>query len=91
MNRAPEERGGEPRLFDLRESGQIEQDADVVGLLYREEQKRGRSYDGIMKLHIAKQRNGPTGKVTLVFVSKYASFRNPPKELEADFESEESE
>ncbi|MBI4464691.1 MAG: replicative DNA helicase, partial [Acidobacteria bacterium] len=91
LNRAPEERGGEPRLFDLRESGQIEQDADVVGLLYREEQKRGQSYDGIMKLHIAKQRNGPTGKVTLVFVSKYASFRNPPRELEEDFESEEAE
>ncbi|MBI4442966.1 MAG: replicative DNA helicase [Acidobacteria bacterium] len=91
LNRAPEERGGEPRLSDLRESGQIEQDADVVGLLYREEQKRGQSYDGLMKLHIAKQRNGPTGKVTLVFVAKYASFRNPPRELEEDFESEEAE
>jgi len=80
LSRAPETRGGKPRLSDLRESGQIEQDADLVALLYREElvnptdSNRGRA-----EIIIAKQRNGPTGTVDLVFLPQFTSFRNPPE------------
>jgi len=90
LNRSPEEReGGEPRLSDLRESGQIEQDADLVAFLYSEKSQKGkhREHDGpegIRKLLIAKQRNGPTGSIDLVFVSKWASFRNPSSEFDSE-------
>jgi len=83
LSRAPETRGGRPRLSDLRESGQIEQDADLVALLYREElvsptdANRGRA-----EVIIAKQRNGPTGTVELVFLPQFTSFRNPPEAFE---------
>jgi replicative DNA helicase len=88
LNRAPEERGGRPRLSDLRESGQIEQDADVVAFLYREElMKPTDSNRGRAELIIEKQRNGPTGSVELAFLSKYTSFEN----LAEDFAPEESE
>ena len=85
LSRAPEERGGHPRLSDLRESGQIEQDADVVAFLYREDQGKQKDHgpkEGLTDLVIAKQRNGPTGTVKLVFIPKYASFRNPPEDIE---------
>ena len=86
LSRAPEERGGRPRLSDLRESGQIEQDADLVAFIYREElskpteQNRGRA-----QIIIEKQRNGPTGEVNLAFLSKYTCFEN----LAEDFDTEE--
>jgi len=86
LSRAPEERGGRPRLSDLRESGQIEQDADLVAFIYREEvskpteQNRGRA-----EIIIEKQRNGPTDTVHLAFLSKYTSFEN----LAEEFDSEE--
>lgn len=86
LSRAPEERGGRPRLSDLRESGQIEQDADLVAFIYREEvskpteQNRGRA-----EIIIEKQRNGPTETVHLAFLSKFTSFEN----LAEDFDSEE--
>jgi len=91
LSRAPEERGGHPRLSDLRESGQIEQDADVVAFLYREDQGKQKDHgpkEGLTDLVIAKQRNGPTGTVKLVFIPKYASFRNPPEDIEELTESD---
>jgi len=79
LNRGPEGREGHrPRMSDLRESGSIEQDADVVILLHREDYyHRGeKDYqpDNKAELIIAKQRNGPTGNVELVFVEKFTRF-----------------
>ena len=83
LSRAPETRGGKPRLSDLRESGQIEQDADVVAFLYREEMVNPNDENrGLAELIIAKQRNGPTGTVNLVFLPQFTSFRNPPEVFE---------
>jgi len=81
LNRAPEGREGHrPRMSDLRESGSIEQDADVVILLHREDYyHRGRDGyepDNKADLIIAKQRNGPTGTVELVFREKFTRFEN---------------
>ncbi|MBI4478736.1 MAG: replicative DNA helicase [Acidobacteria bacterium] len=88
LNRAPEERGGRPRLSDLRESGQIEQDADLVAFLFREElMKPTESNRGRAELIIEKQRNGPTGTIELAFISKYTCFEN----LAEDFETESAE
>ena len=80
LNRESEKRGdGKPRISDLRESGSIEQDADVGGLLYRsayyakdEEEKVEKA--GEAALIIAKQRNGPTGEVPLTFLSEFTRF-----------------
>jgi replicative DNA helicase len=83
LSRAPEKRGHEPRpqLSDLRESGAIEQDADVVIFIYRPEmyfspeEKQARvDLLGVAEVIVAKQRNGPTGLVKLAFQSKYARF-----------------
>ena len=81
LNRSPEGREGHlPRMSDLRESGSIEQDADVVMLLHREDYyHRGeKDYEGDNKaeLIIAKQRNGPTGSVNLIFREKFTRFAN---------------
>ncbi len=85
LNRNPEARTGEakgrPRLSDLRESGTIEQDADVVGLLVREEyyadsDEAKAEAVGKATLIIAKQRNGPTGDVPLTFIKEYARFED---------------
>jgi len=81
LNRSPEGREGHrPRMSDLRESGSIEQDADVVMLLHREDYyHRGQeNYEpnNTAELIIAKQRNGPTGKVDLVFMEKFTRFEN---------------
>jgi replicative DNA helicase len=83
LNRKPDDRGGRPRLGDLRESGSIEQDADVVGLLVRmeryDEETPPEERDQITsdaELIIAKQRNGPTGDVGLVFLKPYTRFEN---------------
>jgi replicative DNA helicase len=88
LNRQPDTRakeGGRPRLSDLRESGSIEQDADVVGLLvrpeYYETDDEGRQEKaGEAELIIAKQRNGPTGDVPLTFLKEYTRFENRAKE-----------
>ncbi len=85
LNRQPEGRGGRPRLSDLRESGAIEQDADLVTLLYRaeyyaedeEEKKQGA---GKAELIISKQRNGPTGEVPLTFLADYTRFESSKRE-----------
>jgi replicative DNA helicase len=78
LNRSVETRGGdgEPKLADLRESGAIEQDADIVMFVYRDEVYNKEAEKGKAKIIIAKQRNGPIGDVPLTFVSDYASFEN---------------
>jgi replicative DNA helicase len=80
LSRAPEQRQGDhrPMLADLRESGSIEQDADRVMFIFREEVYKPDREDlqGIAELIIAKQRNGPTGKVRLAFINKFAKFEN---------------
>jgi replicative DNA helicase len=81
LNRASEGRDGHrPRMSDLRESGSIEQDADVVMLLHREDYYRMSEPDfvpdNIAEIIIAKQRNGPTGTVKLTFINKTTRFEN---------------
>ncbi|MBN2183377.1 MAG: replicative DNA helicase [Sedimentisphaerales bacterium] len=81
LNRSPEGREGhKPRMSDLRESGSIEQDADVVMLLHREDYYRRNEddyqQDNTAELIIAKQRNGPTGTVKLTFRERITRFEN---------------
>jgi replicative DNA helicase len=78
LNRAPDARPDKhPLLSDLRESGAIEQDADVVLMLYRDEYYNKESDEkGITDLDIAKHRNGPVGRVKLAFMDRYAKFGN---------------
>src|SRR4051812_16920418 len=81
LNRASEGRDGHrPRMSDLRESGSIEQDADVIMLLHREDYYRMSEPDfqpdNIAEVIIAKQRNGPTGTVKLTFMNKTTRFEN---------------
>lgn len=84
LSRAVEQRGTSkrPQLSDLRESGSIEQDADVVCFLYRPEyygiltDEEGQSTAGMSELIVGKQRNGPTGTIRLQFIKDYARFEN---------------
>jgi replicative DNA helicase len=82
LNRQPELRGnGTPRLSDLRESGSIEQDADIVGLLVRAEyyetdENAKQEVAGEAELIVAKQRNGPVGEVPLVFLKEFTRFES---------------
>lgn len=84
LSRAVETRGGDhrPQLSDLRESGSIEQDADVVAFIYRAERyginvdENGNSTEGMSEIIVGKQRNGPIGTVHLAFVNQYARFEN---------------
>jgi replicative DNA helicase len=85
LNRNPEARTGDtkgrPRLSDLRESGSIEQDADLVGLLWREEyyaddEEEKKETEGKAELVIAKQRNGPVGTVPLTFRKSFTRFED---------------
>jgi replicative DNA helicase len=88
LNRQPDARaqqGGRPRLSDLRESGSIEQDADLVGLLVRPEyyetdEDAKQEKAGEAELIIAKQRNGPTGDVPLTFLKEFTRFENRARE-----------
>ncbi|TVM02543.1 replicative DNA helicase [uncultured Candidatus Kuenenia sp.] len=77
LNRSVESREGHrPRMSDLRESGSIEQDADVIALLHREDYFNPEKKDGTAELIIAKQRNGPTGTIKLTFLSHCMRFEN---------------
>jgi replicative DNA helicase len=84
LSRAVETRGGDkrPQLSDLRESGSIEQDADVVAFIYRAARygitvdENGNSTEGLAEILVSKQRNGPIGDVTLAWVDQYARFEN---------------
>jgi replicative DNA helicase len=88
LNRSPEGREGHrPFMSDLRESGSIEQDADVVILLHREDYyhrgKEDYQEDGAAEIIIAKQRNGPTGSIKLIFREKCARFENASRVQES--------
>jgi replicative DNA helicase len=84
LSRAPEQRTGDhrPQLSDLRESGAIEQDADLIMFLFRQEMydgpvdKDGNNIEGKAELIVGKQRNGPTGNVNLHFYKQYTRFAN---------------
>ena len=75
LSRAVEQRGGRPRLSDLRDSGSIEQDADVVMFIHREDKNNEASdRKNIAEILIEKHRNGPTGKIELYFDEQRTSF-----------------
>jgi replicative DNA helicase len=78
LSRAPETRTDHrPQLSDLRESGSIEQDADVVAFIYREEMYgQTDENQGVAELIIGKQRNGPTGSVKMAFLKEFTRFEN---------------
>ena len=87
LNRGPESRTGKslgvPRMSDLRESGAIEQDADLVGLLYRtayyaESQEEKDAEEGKAELVLAKNRNGETGHIPLTFIANLMRFESGP-------------
>lgn len=85
LSRAVETRGGKPRLSDLRDSGSIEQDADVVMFIHRERDdvEGGSGKSNIAEIMIEKHRNGPTGKVDLFFDEKTTSFMPIEKNVDA--------
>jgi replicative DNA helicase len=80
LSRAVEQRGGHPKLSDLRESGSIEQDSDIVMFIYREDkEKRDSQRKNIADIIVAKHRNGPTGSLPLYFNEEVVSFKNLEK------------
>lgn len=98
LSRAVETRGGDkkPQLSDLRESGAIEQDADMVLFLYRpdyygfQQDEQGNSNQGIAEVIIAKHRNGATGSVNLRFIDKFAKFTNIDSFSSSDYYGSDS-
>ncbi|MGA8581794.1 MAG: replicative DNA helicase [Bryobacteraceae bacterium] len=85
LSRAVETREGDhrPQLSDLRDSGSIEQDADLVGFIFREEiyKKDNEDLRGKAELIVAKQRNGPVGTVKLSFLHAHTKFENPAEDI----------
>ncbi|MDD5318533.1 MAG: replicative DNA helicase, partial [Candidatus Pacebacteria bacterium] len=87
LSRAVEQRGGKPRLSDLRDSGSIEQDADVVLFIHREDKyKEDSDRPNMAEILIEKHRNGPTGKADLYFDAEKSTFLNIEKGDFGDFE-----
>ena len=85
LSRAAEQRPShKPQLSDLRESGAIEQDADLVAFIFREEyyEPDNPEVRGIAEINIGKQRNGPTGTLQLAFIKEYTRFENLAKRAE---------
>jgi replicative DNA helicase len=84
LSRGSEQRTGDkkPLLSDLRESGSIEQDADVVAFIHREEyyDRENEDLKGKAEIIIAKQRNGPTGSIELAFIADFTRFENLAKD-----------
>ncbi len=82
LNRGPEDRPDRrPRLSDLRESGAIEQDADLVIMImrpgaYPDLIENDPSLDNLVFVNVAKQRNGPTGEIKLTFIKRYTRFED---------------
>jgi len=74
-----------PMMSDLRESGSIEQDADIVGFLYRDDYYESETENTNIEIILAKQRNGPTGTVELAFVKEYNKF------VDLDFRYDDSQ
>ncbi len=92
LSRAVESRGGRPRLSDLRDSGSIEQDADVVMFIHREDKGKDESErTNIAEILIEKHRNGPVGKVELYFDEKTTTFMTIEKSNLSDFASSSRE
>lgn len=88
LSRAVEQRGGRPRLSDLRDSGSIEQDADVVMFIHREDKNNANNDSavktGIAEILVEKHRNGPTGKINLIFDEKKVTFLTMEKGQSSD-------
>ena len=91
LSRAIEARGGKPRLSDLRDSGSIEQDADVVMFIHRDDRyKVENEKTNIAEILLEKPRNGPTGRVELYFDEKRTTFLPLEKSNLSDFISKEA-
>jgi replicative DNA helicase len=93
LSRAVEQRGGRPRLSDLRDSGSIEQDADVVMFIHREDMMGNRTANektGVAEILIEKHRNGPVGKIDLHFDEEKTTFRSVEKADFGDFAPKEA-
>ena len=82
LSRGPEQRADHrPLMADLRESGAIEQDADVIMLIYRE-QAYDPEADNVAEINIAKHRNGPTGLVNLAWIGELTKFKNLARDFD---------
>ena len=85
LNRDIERTRRKPQMSDLRESGAIEQDADLIMMIYRDSDRDDQSTDSIVNVEIVKQRNGPTFSTKLTFIGQYTRFENyVPEEIMAN-------
>src|SRR5690606_18424878 len=90
LSRAVESRGGKPRLSDLRDSASIEQDADIVMFIHREDKGKSElEKTNIAEILIEKHRNGPVGRVELYFDEKTSTFLNLEKSSLSEFAAPE--